>query len=502
MSKNVTQYDLLISCPGDVCDELEVIRESIERFNELYTDTLGIAIRPRYWKNSSYPKSGGHPQKLLNEEFIYDCDAAIAILWSRFGSPTDKYGSGTEEEIEIMLNSGKQVFMYFSDKPVPPSQLNSEQYSQVKAFKEKYSSRGLYFTYSSIDDFQKIVFAHLSQHFLSIQRVKELAVDQQPSLKLVGLASSGEICNKAYIESFCPAVQKNTSWYFNKIKECYQKISGIRTETRAVQSNNMTNLFAGISVGSKVEIPESDKKLILQVASQMEMSIDDDFFNLGNLTKSIAPVDLYGGHSLQGTDDEKRKYNTIKTLIETIENCLCWIPFEKAFQDYQCIKLAIVNEGKTFDEDVEITLSFPRKAVITIERMPAFDNETKGYLLNDCELSEIFGISRSPNYLQYDDSNVSLHAGNIRKSSFHMPGYTPDYEDDYNSELEDIFAYSVFQEDDRCILKLKVEYIKHNTAVAFPSVILVDNNLELIPYSITSKHFPEQVKGTIAVEEK
>ena len=97
-----------------------------------------------------------------------------------------------------MLNSGKQVFMYFSDKPVPPSQLNSEQYSQVKAFKEKYSSRGLYFTYSSIDDFQKIVFAHLSQHFLSIQRVKELAVDQQPSLKLVGLASSGEIVLSLY----------------------------------------------------------------------------------------------------------------------------------------------------------------------------------------------------------------------------------------------------------------------------------------------------------------
>ena len=502
MSKNVTQYDLLISCPGDVCDELEVIKESIERFNELYTDTLGISIRPRYWKHSSYPKSGGHAQELLNEEFIYDCDAAIAILWSRFGSPTDKYGSGTEEEIEIMLNSGKQVFMYFSDKPVPPSQLNSEQYSQIKAFKEKYSSKGLYFTYSSIAEFQKIVFAHLSQYFLSIQRVKELAVDQQPSLKLVGLDSSGEICNKAYIESFCPAVQKNISWYLNKIKECYQKISTIHTESRDIQPNNTTNLFAGISMGNKVEISESEKKLIKQVASQMELSLDDNFFDLGNLTTSIAPVDLYGGHSLQGTDEEKRKYHFIKTIIETIENCLCWIPFENAFQDYQCIKLAIVNNGKTFDEDVEITLTFPCKSVITIERMPVFDNETKGYLLNECELSEIFGINRSPNYLQYDDSIVSLHARNIRKSSFHMPGYTPDYEDDYNSELENIFAYSVFQEDDRCILKLKVEYIKHNTAVSFPSVIFVNSDLELIPYSITSKHFPEQVKGTIDVEEK
>ena len=502
MSKNVTQYDLLISCPGDVCDELQVINESIERFNELYTDALGISIRPRYWKKSSYPKSGGHAQTLLNEQFIYDCDAAIAILWSRFGSPTDKYGSGTEEEIEIMLDSGKQVFMYFSDKPVPPSQLNSEQYSQIKSFKEKYSSRGLYSSYSSIEEFQKLVFAHLSQHFLSIQKVQELAIEQKPLLKLVGLNSSGEICDKAYVELFYPATQKNTSWYYDKIKKCYQEISLIHLESRTVQTNNITNLFSGISMGNKVELSESEKKLILQVASQMELSLDDDFFNLGNLTTSIAPIDLYGGHSLQGTDEEKRKYNRIRTLLETIENCLCWIPFEEAFEDHQCIKLAIINEGKTFDEDVEITLSFPQKAIVTIEKLPAFDNETKGYLLNECKLNEIFGIKRSPNYIQYEDSVVSLRAGSIRQSSFYMPGYAPNYEDDYTSELEDIFAYSVFHEDDKCILKLKIDYIKHNTAVSFPSVIFVNCDLELISYSITSKHCPDQVRGTISVEMK
>lgn len=501
MSKNVTQYDLLISCPGDVYDELEIINKSIEKFNELYSDTLGISIRPRHWKKSSYPKSGGHAQELLNEQFIYDCDLAIAIFWSRFGSPTDKYGSGTEEEIEIMLDSGKQVFMYFSDKPVPPSQLNSEQYNQIKAFKEKYSSRGLYSTYSSVDEFQKMVFAHLSQHFLSIQAVKELSIKKQSKLKLVGINSSGAICNKAYIELFCPAVQKNISWYCDTIKKGFDKISAMHIEPQTVQMKKSTISLIGISMGNKVEISESERELIIQVASQMNISIDDDFFDLGNLS-SIAPVDLYGGYRLNGTDEEKQKFNEIRSLVDTIENYLCWIPFETSFQNYQCIKLAIVNEGKTFDEDVEITLTFPRKAVVTIERMPSFDNETKGYLLNECELSEIFGIIRSPNYLQYDDSTVSRHAGKIRKSSFYMPGDIPDYEDDYNSELEDIFAYSVFQEDERCILKLNVDYIKHNTAVSFPSVIIINSDLELIPYRITSKHCSEQVEGTIAVEGK
>lgn len=51
---------------------------------------------------------------MLNEQFIKNCDAPVAILWTRFGTPTDKYGSRTEEEIEIMLKDKKQVEISFS----------------------------------------------------------------------------------------------------------------------------------------------------------------------------------------------------------------------------------------------------------------------------------------------------------------------------------------------------------------------------------------------------
>ena len=75
----------------------------------------------------------------------------------------------------------------------------------------------------------------------------------------------------------------------------------------------------------------------------------------------------------------------------------------------------------------------------------------------ECNLSEIFGIRRSPNYIQYDDSIVSSHTRNKISHIGYLPGYTRDYEDDYNSELEDIFAYSIYHEGDKCILKLKIE---------------------------------------------
>ena len=147
MPQSVTLYNLLISCPGDVKEEIALIESAVDEFNEYYADTLGITIKTRHWSKSSYAQSGGKPQSLLNEQFVDKCDAAVAIFWTKFGSPTDEYGSGTEEEIERMLQSGKQVFMYFSDKPIAPSDMNDEGYKKIQAFREKYKDRGIYFTY-------------------------------------------------------------------------------------------------------------------------------------------------------------------------------------------------------------------------------------------------------------------------------------------------------------------------------------------------------------------
>lgn len=116
MAQNVTLYNLLISCPGDIKEEVTLIESAVDEFNELYAETLGITIKTRHWSKSSYAQSGGKPQALLNEQFVNKCDAAVAIFWTRFGSPTDEYGSGTEEEIEIMLQSGKLMSLHISTK--------------------------------------------------------------------------------------------------------------------------------------------------------------------------------------------------------------------------------------------------------------------------------------------------------------------------------------------------------------------------------------------------
>lgn len=199
MAQNVTLYNLLISCPGDIKEEVMLIESSVEEFNELYAETLGITIKTRHWSKSSYAQSGGKSQALLNEQFVSKCDAAVAIFWTRFGSPTDEYGSGTEEEIEIMLQSGKQVFMYFSDKPISPSEMNSDGYKKIQAFRNKYADRGLYSTYSSNEEFRKMFFAHLSMHFLAAKKIDETVTEHFSKLKLLGIDENGKLSEKVSV---------------------------------------------------------------------------------------------------------------------------------------------------------------------------------------------------------------------------------------------------------------------------------------------------------------
>ena len=168
-------YDMLISCPGDIENMVKVVDEVIESFNQQFMDTLGIGVRTRYWKKSAYAQSGGRAQELLNKQFIEKCDLAVAIFKTRFGTPTDKYGSGSEEEIEIMLNEGKQVFLFFDESPIESNKIDPCQLQRVREFKDRYKrqEKGILWTYTSTEEFRSIFNAHITRYFITNQTIQE-----------------------------------------------------------------------------------------------------------------------------------------------------------------------------------------------------------------------------------------------------------------------------------------------------------------------------------------
>lgn len=77
---------------------------------------------------------------------------------------------------------------------------------------------------------------------------------------------------------------------------------------------------------------------------------------------------------------------------------------------------------------------------------------------------------------------------------------------DYNEFLRNAFYgvsytdYGFYSSEDKYIVKLKVDYIKHNTTVAFPTILFVKNEIDEIPYKITSMNNPDVVEGCIKVK--
>lgn len=130
MAKDIKVYDLLISCPSDVSEYVEMLEKEVNHFNNFFGRKNNIIVRTRHWSKDSYSEFGNQPQELLNKQIVDSSDMALGVFWTRFGTPTENYGSGTEEEIERMLSMGKQVFLYFLDKPLSPSKIDQEQYKK------------------------------------------------------------------------------------------------------------------------------------------------------------------------------------------------------------------------------------------------------------------------------------------------------------------------------------------------------------------------------------
>lgn len=171
MPKTVVTYSLLMSCPSDVQGALEHIEKAVSSFNRGFGQSNGIRIDTRHWSKDAYANivKGKSAQDELNDQIVDDADMVVAVFWSRFGSPTKTYGSGTEEEIERMLDNGKPVMLYFIDRPLPMSLIDGEQITRIQEFKKRHQSDGLYVVLQDEAELALRLRDELEQRFLRMQ---------------------------------------------------------------------------------------------------------------------------------------------------------------------------------------------------------------------------------------------------------------------------------------------------------------------------------------------
>lgn len=493
MPSKVTVYDLLISCPGDVGDAVKIIEEVVDTFNQKYNSILNLGIRTRYWKKSSYPQSGGKPQELLNKQFVEDCDLAVAIFKTRFGTPTDKYGSGSEEEIEIMLNEGRQVFLYFDDSPVSPSDIDSEQYQKVKDFEEKYRSRGIYYSFKSLDEFRKLFDAHITQHFMALEKVNEITSNKS-DLIVRAVCGTG-LEQNVPIQSFSLGNFGKSKDILNQIKNLIDAIPKYKITTK---SNQMLSPFDGF-MNKEAEIKDSTKDLINKCAEGLGFEIADNFYDLGNLRENTS-LSIIGGNSLSGSDSEIEKYNSIIELRDLFYKLSGHLEMEEYYSPLNGVQLVLCNDGTNYDEDIEVTLRLPRYNTVLPFELKVPNHEVDGN--EDWCFEDIFEISSTKDYISHEESKQKKVFEPVRSFTPMLPYQTVDYEEGYRETISDIFEYKYFEDGEYQIIKCNFDYIKQHQRVAFPTWLFLKNidDYEIkITYEITSKHAADVLNGELIV---
>lgn len=489
MPNNITMYNLLVSCPGDVKEAVDRIDEVIESFNQRYNDTLGIGICKKYWKTSAYAQSGGKPQELLNKQFVEKCDLAVAIFKTRFGTPTDEYGSGSEEEIEIMLKSGKDVLLYFDNSPVSLSGVDLEQYNKVRDFQERYKDKGLYWTYNSLDEFQKLLSSHIDKTFLTMERVNEIQESIRSNLCIKSYYAN-KIYDSAIVSSF------DMGGYIDVKQLCERMIHLFKAiPLHHVQAGDYYSL-----VEKKVEVDDGTKAWIVSASEMLGIELDKHFFDLGGLSENVlSSAVLYGSRNLQGSMDEKEKYKEILQLEETVKKYAGQCEVEELYSKLKGIKFLLCNTGTKYDEDIDIEIRMPKDMFLdylnlNVPKQPVCTEE-------EWNFSDIFTIARNRDYMDYDSSKRNL--GSIAQNTNFTDFWDrKSYKEQYEEEIDETFIYEVYDTADATIVRLHVDYLKQYQNVAFPTWIFV-NDMDTYPeieYSITSKYCSSRMEGMLQVE--
>ncbi len=182
MSYNAKVFNVMIASPGDVASERSIIRDVIYEWNAVHSNSRNIVLLPIGWESHSSPEMGSSPQEIINNQILDKCDFLVGVFWTRIGTPTNDYDSGTVEEIEKHIELDKPVMLYFSSQPVVMDTVDLKQVEELKVFKESCRSRGLYENYDSHTDFKEKFYRHL-----------QLKLNTHPLFKDIEPESIGEI---------------------------------------------------------------------------------------------------------------------------------------------------------------------------------------------------------------------------------------------------------------------------------------------------------------------
>src|ERR1017187_6763465 len=168
VSRTLEQITVFVSGTSETESEKAALRRIVEELNRRLEKTHSVTLKVVGWPDDVRPGINVDLQAEINRQFGSDYDVYVGILGTRFGTPTPRAGSGTEEEFEGAVTRFQsdstlvRVFFYFRRSTEDSFALDLDQLQRVRRFREALPARGvLYRDFKDTADFANLVSDHL-----------------------------------------------------------------------------------------------------------------------------------------------------------------------------------------------------------------------------------------------------------------------------------------------------------------------------------------------------
>ena len=281
-----------------------------------------------------------------------------------------------------------------------------------------------------------------------------------------------------------------------EIRTLFNAISKIHVE------ETVTTFWSNNAMINNVIVEENVKKEITDCSKVFKITMNDDFFNLGNLTETSFGL----GRSINGTDEEKNKNDLINRLYEKIIIYKGLLNLKFKFNKVYYSELLVQNTGNKFDDEVHVALRIKRDDFVNFLDFPVPSEGIVKYITDEDYLDRWIKIKKHDSV---DNYNCGKNfAPPIYPQAFNsgLPGkiFLPEpkeYIDYYHEYIDYLTYYDIIFRDGYYIVKFVVNNINPNQMIFLPSRLFFTKDVKNIEYEINSKYNPKVKKGKIEIIE-
>lgn len=166
-------FKAFIASPSDTAKERELCKKVFDEINTGLGGIYNFRIEPLKWETDVRPTINGQDgQSNIFDQIGDSFELFIGIMNKKFGSPTPRAGSGTEEEFNeaykrYIEKKDLEIIFYFNDEPPQSmSEINASELLKIEEFRKKLRPLGIYGIYNGVSEFEENLRKHLTKFFI------------------------------------------------------------------------------------------------------------------------------------------------------------------------------------------------------------------------------------------------------------------------------------------------------------------------------------------------